>query len=209
MTIIENFNKNEINEVSANTLVHGDCLEVMKCIKDKSIDLILCDLPYEITSLSWDRIIPFDKLWEQYNRIIKEEGIVILFGVQPFTSKIISSNPKDFRYELIWEKNKNSSFQLAKLQPLRIHENICIFYKDIIQNTFSNIMYENMKKLNLKQSDLSDLFLSKNGNKTGWVFNKLNGSQIPTRSQWSKLCEVFKIENNYDYLLSQLKKTYL
>ena len=95
-------------------LYQGDCLEVMKDIPDKSVDMILCDLPYQMTACKWDILIPFDELWCQYNRIIKDNGVIVLFGSQPFTSLLINSNIKNFKYELIWEKDKPSNFMLAK-----------------------------------------------------------------------------------------------
>ena len=107
----------------------GDCLELMKDIPNGSIDMILCDLPYGTTACKWDTIIPFDKLWEQYERIIKPNGSIVLTASQPFTSALVMSNPKIFRYEWIWEKTKASNFQLAKLNPLKFHENILVFYK--------------------------------------------------------------------------------
>ena len=119
-------------------LIKGDCLDVMQNIENESIDLILCDLPYGITKNKWDVVIPFEKLWEQYNRIIKKNGAVILFGSQPFTTMLISSNMKYFRYCLVWEKNKFSDFLNAKRKPMKTNEDICIFYKK--QPTY-NIQY--------------------------------------------------------------------
>ena len=110
-------------------LYNGDCLEVMKDIPDKSVDMILCDLPYQMTSAKWDIIIPFDKLWEQYERIITDNGAIVLFGKQPFTTDLINSNRKLFKYELIWEKDKPTNFALANKQPMCYHENILVFYK--------------------------------------------------------------------------------
>ena len=110
-------------------LIHGDCLEEMKNIPDKSVDMILCDLPYGTTACKWDTIIPFDKLWKQYERVIKNRGIIILNSTQPFTSNLIMSNIKMFRYILHWNKKTHSNPLLAKKQPLRIMEEICIFYK--------------------------------------------------------------------------------
>lgn len=110
-------------------LYKGDCLEIMKDIKDNSIDMILCDLPYGCTKNKWDIIIPFEKLWEQYNRIIKKNGAIVLFGSQPFTSQLIVSNLKMFRYCLVWEKNKFSDFLNAKRKPMKTNEDICLFYK--------------------------------------------------------------------------------
>ena len=107
----------------------GDCLNLMPKIETGSIDLILCDLPYGTTNCKWDTIIPFDKLWEQYERIIKSNGAIVLNASQPFTSALVMSNPKMFKYEWIWEKTKASNFQLAKLNPLKFHENILVFYK--------------------------------------------------------------------------------
>lgn len=110
-------------------LYNGDCLEVMKSITDKSIDLILCDLPYGSTHNKWDKCIDFERLWECYNRIIKDNGAIVLFSQQPFTTKLIMSNLKMFRYEWIWEKSQGTGFLNAHKMPLKIHENICVFYK--------------------------------------------------------------------------------
>ena len=110
-------------------LYKGDCLIEMQKIKTSSIDMILADLPYGTTNCKWDTIIPFEPLWEQYERIIKPNGAIVLTASQPFTSALVMSNPKIFRYEWIWEKTKASNFQLAKLNPLKFHENILVFYK--------------------------------------------------------------------------------
>ncbi|AII17191.1 putative cytosine-5 methyltransferase [Aureococcus anophagefferens virus] len=110
-------------------ILEGDCLFHMKNISDKSVDMILCDLPYGTTKNKWDSVIPFYDLWENYNRIIKDNGAIVLFGSQPFTTKLISSNMKDFRYCLVWEKNKFSDFLNAKRKPMKTNEDICIFYK--------------------------------------------------------------------------------
>ena len=112
-------------------LYEGDCLELMKQIPDESIDMILCDLPYQVTGMKWDKIIPFDKMWEQYNRIIKNDGAIVLFATNPFASALVMSNPKMFRYEWIWEKNQAAGFLNAKKMPLRKHENILVFYKHL------------------------------------------------------------------------------
>lgn len=108
----------------------GDCLELMPNIKTGSIDMILCDLPYGTTNCKWDVIIPFDKLWEQYERIIKDNGVIILFASQPFTSVLICSNLKQFKYCWTWDKVVSGGFLNAKKQPLRRIEDICVFYKN-------------------------------------------------------------------------------
>lgn len=110
-------------------LYKGDCLEIMKSIQSKSIDMILCDLPYGTTQCKWDSVIPFEPLWEQYNRIIKDNGCIALFSSQPFTSSLVMSNPKMFKYEWIWQKTHPKGHLNAKKMPMRAHENIEIFYK--------------------------------------------------------------------------------
>lgn len=124
---------NNIDELSdyinSDTIINADCIEAMKHIKDKSIDCIVCDLPYGVTRCKWDSVIPFDKLWEQYERIIKDNGAIILFGNGIFTANLMLSNKKLWRYNLIWEKTSPTGFLNAKRMPLRNHEDICIFYK--------------------------------------------------------------------------------
>ena len=110
-------------------LLHGDCLELMKEIPDGSIDLILCDLPYGTTDCKWDSVIPFEPLWEMYNRIIKDNGAIVLFSAQPFTTALIESNLKRYRYNWYWKKNNKTGFTFAKYQPMRCIEDICVFYK--------------------------------------------------------------------------------
>lgn len=111
-------------------LIHGDCLIEMGKIEEESIDLIINDPPYGTTSIEWDNILNFDEVWEHYDRIMKPNGIVVMFGSQPFTSKLILSNEKWFKYELIWNKNKCGSPGLAKIRPMKVHENIIIFAKN-------------------------------------------------------------------------------
>ena len=107
----------------------GDCLELMRDIPDKSVDAIICDLPYGTTACKWDSILPFDKLWEQYERIIKPNGAIVLTASQPFTSALVMSNTKMFKYELIWEKPNPSNPLLALKRVMSFHENILVFYK--------------------------------------------------------------------------------
>ncbi len=110
-------------------LKQGDCLELMKSIPDKSIDMILCDLPYGTTKNKWDSVIDLELLWQQYERIIKDNGCITLFAQQPFASVLGYSNLKNLKYEWIWEKDNGTGFLNAKKMPLKIHENILIFYK--------------------------------------------------------------------------------
>ncbi len=110
-----------------NEIYLGDCLEVMKQIPDKSIDFICCDLPYKMTAPKWDKNIDLSKLWNQYNRIIKENGTIALFSAQPFTTKLITSNYNNYRYCWYWLKNQGTNFFHAKSMPIRKIEEICIF----------------------------------------------------------------------------------
>jgi len=123
-----------------NTVIHGDCLEVMKDIPDKSIDMILCDLPYGTTACKWDTIIPFEPLWEQYKRIIKDNGAIVLTASQPFTSALVMSNIKMFKYEWVWEKSRTVGFLNAKNAPMKKHESILVFSKGNTANCNKNNM---------------------------------------------------------------------
>ena len=116
-------------EIELNKIYNEDCLEGMKRIPDKSVDMILCDLPYGTTACKWDEIIPFESLWEQYERVIKDNGAIVLFGSEPFSSKLRMSNIKNYKYDWIWDKNKGSNYASAKYMPLKIHETISVFSK--------------------------------------------------------------------------------
>jgi site-specific DNA-methyltransferase (adenine-specific) len=108
--------------------MQGDCLELMKTIPDGYINAIICDLPYGTTACKWDSVIPFEPLWAQYKRIIKDNGAIVLTASQPFTTSLITSNIKQFKYCLVWDKTKSGNFALAKKQPMKSHEDICLFY---------------------------------------------------------------------------------
>lgn len=112
-------------------LLQGDCLQVMGDLPDESIDLILCDLPYGVTDCEWDSIIPFDELWAHYNRVLKKDGAAVLFSAQPFTTRLIESNLKSFRYCWYWIKNQPTGFSYARYQPMRKVEDICVFYRQM------------------------------------------------------------------------------
>lgn len=115
--------------VEVDVIYNTDCLQGMKAIPDSSVDMILCDLPYGTTRNKWDEIIPFDSLWFQYRRIIKEHGAIVLFADGLFTAKLILSNVGMWRYNLIWDKQRGCDFLNANVKPLKCHEDICVFYK--------------------------------------------------------------------------------
>lgn len=119
----------EINNF-LNKVIQGDCLEVLQSFPDKSVDMILCDLPYGTTQNKWDSVIDLNELWKLYERIIKDNGAIVLTAQGLFTAKLILSNEKLFKYKIIWIKSKSTNFLNAKKQPLRKHEDICVFYKN-------------------------------------------------------------------------------
>ena len=110
-----------------NKIYNEDCLEGMKKIKDNSVDMILCDLPYGTTGCKWDEIIPFEPLWEQYNRVIKDNGAIVLTASQPFSSVLVASNMRGFKHEWIWQKEQGVGFQVAKYRPMQEHEHVLVF----------------------------------------------------------------------------------
>lgn len=122
--------------IEPNNIYMGDCLDLMKDIADKSIDAIICDLPYGVLnrgnkSAQWDIVLPFDTLWKQYERVIKDNGAIVLFSQGMFTAQLMMSNPKLWRYNLVWDKRRATGFLNANRMPLRYHEDICVFYKKL------------------------------------------------------------------------------
>ena len=126
--------------IELNKIYNQDCLEGMKDIPSKSIDCIICDLPYNITSMKWDSLIPFDRLWSEYKRVIKKNGNIILFSSGMFTISLINSNIKDFKYKLIWKKNVPTGMSSAKYRPMKYYEEICVFNEG--NGTYNSIMKE-------------------------------------------------------------------
>jgi site-specific DNA-methyltransferase (adenine-specific) len=119
----------DITQINQNTLINADCMDILPLIPDKSVQLILADLPYGTTACKWDSIIPLEPLWKEYKRIIKDNGAIVLTASQPFTTKLISSNYEMFKYEWIWEKDGGSNFATVKYMPMKEHENIVVFGK--------------------------------------------------------------------------------
>ena len=130
-------------------LFHGDCLEIMRNIPDKSLDMIFCDLPYGTTIAKWDEIICFDELWKQYERIIKDNGVILLFGVEPFASKLRLSNLKMYKYDWHWHKSKSGNFLQANKRPHKKIETISVFYKK--QPNYFPIKINNPKGIEKRQ----------------------------------------------------------
>ena len=166
--------------VSGSTFVNADCFDVFPFIEDKSIDAIICDLPYGTTQCKWDSILPLEKLWNEYERMIKPNGVIVLTASQPFTTKLISSNFNLFRYELIYGKTKSSNFMQAKKQPLKTHENILVFYKK-----FGTYNPQMTKAIVLDKRKKEKQYSHKEGsvNEGQKTFRKVeNGLRYPTSS---------------------------
>jgi site-specific DNA-methyltransferase (adenine-specific) len=154
-------------------LRYGDTIEQMKLIPDKSIDAIICDLPYGTTACKWDTIIPFDKLWAEYKRIISDNGAIVLFGSQPFTSELIHSNIKQYKTSWIWDKQRSTNFVQAKNHPLKRTEDILVFgknkinyYPQMIKRTEEETKLCNSKKRKINRVDVrADTFMNISGGK--------------------------------------------
>lgn len=163
-------------------LIHGDCLEILKTIPDQSIDFILTDLPYGTTECVWDEIIPFSPLWIELKRIIKPNRVIALFGSEPFSSKLRSSNLNQFRYDWIWEKPSGSNFLNAKYQPLKVHEIISIFCASpsvFLKNKESSFF--------IPQLTSGTPYSQKSGNqKTDSIMNRASMSQVITNNSGTR-----------------------
>jgi len=179
-----------------NKVIQGDCLEVMKGIPDKSIDMILADLPYGTTACKWDTIIPFEPLWEQYKRVIKDNGAIVLTASQPFTSALVMSNVKMFKYEWIWEKKNAPNYPHAKNMPLKVIEEILVFSK----NKVGHISQLREKRMNYFPQGTEKCNYTRNGNRGKanedlYIRPSHNGVQIITEKNFPK--NILKFD--YDY----------
>lgn len=163
--------------VSRSTFYQGDCLVEMDKIANKSVDMILCDLPYGTTACKWDSVIPFEPLWKQYERVIKDNGAIVLTASQPFTSYLITSNIKIFKYEIIWQKTRPSNVFNAKKMFMKYHENVCIFYKSLPTYNPQTTIGKAYKKVHYIQ-DRSNGTLGKTGEKDGHI-SENNGIMQP------------------------------
>lgn len=183
-------------------LYNDDCLKVMPKLPDKSIDLILADLPFGTTRNQWDLVLPFDKLWKQYKRLLKVGGVVALFGDEPFSSSLRLSNPKWYRYDWYWIKNRGSGFLNAKRMPLKAVENISIFYPKL---PLYNPQMLSGKPYKAKNDTKSNNWGSY---KTGWVTDN-KGTRYPVNAiHFNKLAKTVHPTQKPVDLLEYLIKTY-
>ena len=161
-----------------NKIYLGDCLELMpKHVEDKSVDMIFCDLPYGTTQNKWDSVIPLDELWSEYKRVIKDNGAIVLFAAQPFTSTLIVSNPKMFKYCWVWDKNRSSGALNCNRMPLRYHEDITVFYKK--QCTYNPQMTKGK-------------MMSKGGSKGGGSYGKTKEKRNLSDTYYPRSIQTFK-----------------
>lgn len=163
------------------TIYNADCMDILPSIPDGSIDMVFCDLPYQITACSWDILIPMDILWEHYCRVIKPTGIVVLTASQPFTSLLVASNLRMFRYEWIWEKSQGTNPLNAKYMPLKKHESVLVFYKK--RGTYNPQMTEGIpySGFNSNTKKIGEVY----GNVSS-VHNENTGTRYPTTIQHFK-----------------------
>lgn len=186
-------------------LKQGDCLELMKNIPDKSVDMVLCDLPYGTTACKWDIVIPFDRLWEQYKRIGKDNAVFALFGSEPFSSQMRMQNIEMFRYDWIWEKEQGTNFMTCKTQPYKVHEIISIFYLDKSETTGRSDKFSEIRKYFLEEkrkSGINRIELKKilGNDMASHYFT--NGVQftLPTKENYTKLQSTGYFQRDYDEL---------
>jgi len=197
-----------------NKIYNMDCLEGMKYIENKSIDMILCDLPYGVTQCNYDNLIPFEPLWNQYERIIKNNGAIVLFGTQPFTTDLINSNRKLFRYELIWCKNFATGSLLAKKRPMKAHENLLVFYKkqptynpQMVERTDAELKRLSKKSVKTKSSEFQP-YGGMSGNREDNKY-KMPNSQLHFNCVFNRSKEKTKHPNQKPVsILEWLIKTY-
>ena len=187
-------------------LIQGDCLEVMKNIPSASVDMILCDLPYGTTRNKWDTCLNLGKLWEQYKRIIKDNGAIVLFSQMPFTAALVMSNPKMFRYEWIAEKSLATGFLNAKRMPMKAHENILVFYKKL--PTYNAQMTKG-KPYSITRRDIGGQYLHNFES----IETKNEGTRCPRdvlRDLWQPYCggKMYHPTQKPVLLLEYLIKTY-
>ena len=176
-------------------LIQGDCLEKMKDIPDGSVDMILCDLPYGTTACKWDMVIPFDKLWEQYKKIIKPNGCIALFGSEPFSSHLRLSNLNWFKYDWVWKKNRHSNFLTAKYEPRRIYEHIHIFSEK--KTTYNPLMIELSEDTKKRNNRTRNLRSDPKGGQYEGIKNATN-TKNQTKGLPINIIE-FKLEQNNQF----------
>lgn len=194
-------------ELRTNNIYHGDCLDLMNGIPDKSIDMILCDLPYGTTQCKWDIVIPFDKLWVQYERVIKDNGAIVLFGTEPFSSYLRLSNIRLYKYDWVWNKVKPNGHLVAKHRPMQQTENISVFGKG--KTKYYPIMTLRDKPKKSKEYSRTEIMGGSITDIDGKVINKKYPTNLLTfsnASQKDKLHPTQKLVELCEYLIKTYTK---
>lgn len=207
-------------EQHLNKIIQGDCLDEMAKLPDGCIDAVICDPPYGTTACKWDTCIPFEPMWKQLKRITKKNGAIVLFGSQPFTSALVMSNPKMFRYSWIWEKEQGVNFLSAKKNPMRVHEDISVFYLDEAEVKGRSEKFVELREYFNKELEKSGLSFKEIksilGNDMGGHYFT-NGVQwtLPTLQNYEKLQKTgffqrayIELKNEYDLISEECKITY-
>ena len=190
-------------------LIHGDCLIELPKIFDKKIDLILTDPPYGTTQCKWDSIIPFEPMWEQLKRVIKDNGCIALFGSEPFSSALRMSNIQNFKYDWVWQKSKATGYLNSKIRPLIKHEIVSIFYN-------KKCIYNPQNLIKKKIPTISKGNRGKRNNSSGEVYNKANKDVLQLYENYPLSIIQFNVDSKAEYhptqkpidLLEYLIKTY-
>lgn len=179
-----------------------DAIDFMKQLDNKSVNMILCDLPYQITGNSWDIEIPIEDLWLEFNRIVKDNGNIILTSFQPFTSKLVTSNIKNFKFEIIWEKSNFTNPMLAKIQMLRIHESILIFTNADSSKEFGKYLKKKRTEKGISLRQIGELCNERWYHRGGTFFFE-TGLSYPSREQYQVLKNVLELDNRFDDLFKR------
>ena len=194
--------KKLVMNLELNKVHLGDCLEILPTLPDKSIDMVLCDPPYQTTACKWDKLIPLEPMWEQLKRVVKDNGAIVFTASQPFTSKLVMSNPKMYRHQWVWNKNNSAGFATAKIRPFNVCEDIMVFGKNRV-NYYPQMEErgKSRKKGGYSKSENYELTPSKSKNNLYYPKNLLNFSNA---SQRGKVHPTQKPVALFEYLI----KTY-
>lgn len=192
-------------------LLHGDCLELMKDIPDKSIDMILCDLPYGTTQNQWDSVIPLDALWYQYKRLIKMGGIIALFAQTPFDKVLSMSNIEWLKYEYIWKKNRATGHLNSKKAPLKAHENVLVFYQTYSEAYDTTDMFDGLKDYMISERDKCGLSSEEirallGSYMASHYFTRKTQFSIPTRQAYQRLQSTGYFQRPFEEVEAEYKK---
>lgn len=197
-------------ELGGGQFLHGDCLELMRDLPSGSVDMVLCDLPYGTTACSWDSVIPFEPLWEQYWRVCKPNAAIVLTASQPFSTTLIASQIEKFRYSWVWEKEQGVNFLSAKLMPMKVHEDVCVFYTDLGQQRGAAPEYAPLREYLQSERKLTGKSAKEIADILGNAMSShyfTNGVQfsIPSKDNYEKLQSTGRFQMPFEQLVERYK----